>query len=153
MRLEPARTIRQLLSFAAAICVGYVLVLVATIFTGFLAAVPVPEGYWSALKPVPGLALGLMAITISFLIFALVASTSAALARAMKRASPAHALVCLLAVVVFGTPDLPASASLLWPRNGLPNVFMALSAVASLCAMPLGVWFGYRLGRPAPCAT
>lgn len=140
------------LALVGAAVAGFALVVVATLFVGVLAAIPIPAAYWASLKSIPGLALALHSLMTSVLVVALVVLLSAALVRLQGRVSRWQLAVCVLTVLLCAVPDLPAIAAQVWPQRRSPNLSFALSALASFAAMPLAICLGYRIARPVPAA-
>lgn len=139
------------LSLILAGVTGLLFVVIGHLLVGVLAAIPIPAHYWESLREYPGLYTSLYTSAMGSVLIVFFTALSAAFVRWLPRVTPLHVMACALSILAWGAVDLAATMYLTWPAMRTSNVFIILSIVVSVAAMPFAIWLGGRLaGARAP---
>jgi hypothetical protein len=142
------QAVKRFLPLILAVVAGMLLLVVATLVVGVAAAVPIPVAYFRALRDYPGLAPAILQL---FLVVIPIVATMAILGlvffRWIVRPTPARVAFCMLPAVGSLLMDAPALAAMVWPGQAMHILYLGLSTIAAICAVPLGIWLGARLAQ------
>ena len=132
-------------TLGAPLAVGVVIACIATLLTGYLAALPIPAAYLDPLRTHVGLSTLLTSLLVQIPLAIAAGVVSWLMFRVLGRSTPAMLVACvapwLLVVLIGWLSDLESLSA------SARNPYVMLAAVTGTLCVPLGVWLAARLSR------